>query len=291
MSLGGAARRQRRWDLRAAGNFIGGGTGTGLIVTSAVAALAGAPARLPLAAGLGFVLLGLGLVWLEVGKPWRALNVFFHPQTSWMTREGMVGVLLVPACLLGIATDSPALAMLAAAVAVGFLYCQGRILRAARGIPAWRQDAIVPFMLASGLAEGSGLALLLVRPAAPAIAFTLFAALLREAAWQDYRGALARDPTAAPGLGTLAAPAGRAAHAALLAAIALLVLALAIALAAGSPIATVAGPLGGIITVLAAWWVKVLLITRAAFTRGAAVPVVPVRGAAPVARRSQVVGN
>ena len=35
------AKRQGFWDLRAAGNFIGGGTGTGLVLVSTAMAAAG----------------------------------------------------------------------------------------------------------------------------------------------------------------------------------------------------------------------------------------------------------
>src|SRR4051794_33708871 len=106
MSRSVASPHQRNWDLRAAGNFIGGGAGAGLIITAALAAASGAPFRLALAIGLGGVLAGLSLVWLEIGKPWRALNVFFHPRTSWMTREAIVAGILVPAGVVGAAASS-----------------------------------------------------------------------------------------------------------------------------------------------------------------------------------------
>jgi phenylacetyl-CoA:acceptor oxidoreductase subunit 2 len=49
----------------------------------------------------------------------------------------------------------------AAAIAAGaFLYCQARILRAAKGIPAWRTPWVVPLIVISGLAEGGALLLL-----------------------------------------------------------------------------------------------------------------------------------
>ncbi len=61
-----------------------GGAGSGLLLIAAFASFPGAP--LPLALGLAFVGAGLGLVWLEIGRPWRALNVYFRPQASWMSR-------------------------------------------------------------------------------------------------------------------------------------------------------------------------------------------------------------
>ena len=113
------ARRQTYWDIRAAGNFIGGGSGSGLIAVSALAALTGEleAARLPMLAGVVLVGLGLSLVWLEIGKPWRALNVFFHPQTSWMTRESLVAGPLLAAAAAGAWFAIPALMLLAGALA------------------------------------------------------------------------------------------------------------------------------------------------------------------------------
>jgi phenylacetyl-CoA:acceptor oxidoreductase subunit 2 len=48
----------------------------------------------------------------------------------------------------------------AAIAAAAFLYCQARILRASKGIPAWRAPLVVPLILLSGLAEGGALLLL-----------------------------------------------------------------------------------------------------------------------------------
>ena len=279
MSQSVASRRQRYWDLRAAGNFSGGGTGAGLIVTAAAAAALGAPFRLALALGLGLVVAGLSLVWLEIGKPWRALNVFFHPQTSWMTREGIMASLLVPAGLFAIVGGGAPAAGLAAMLAAGFLFCQARILRAARGIPAWRQAQSVPWMLATGLAEGSGVYLIAGAHGAGWLGFALLAGLAREAAWRAYRAGLAGTPAATRSVAVFAAAPARRLHAAQLAGLALIALALAAAAGGVAP-----GPAaglavaGGALAALAGWGMKALLITRAGFTRAVAIPMVPTRG-------------
>ena len=82
-AIGGVAPwRQRHWDWRAAGNFIGGGSGTGLLLATIVAVAFELP--LMLFGLLGIALVGVGLicVWFETGRPFRApLNVLFHPQT------------------------------------------------------------------------------------------------------------------------------------------------------------------------------------------------------------------
>jgi phenylacetyl-CoA:acceptor oxidoreductase subunit 2 len=278
-----AAPHQRNWDLRAAGNFIFGGTGAGLIVTSAAAAVSGAPFRLALAIGLISVMIGLSLVWLEIGKPWRALNVFFHPGTSWMTRESIVAGALIPTGLIAVALASPIAAVAAAALACGFLFCQARMLHAARGIPAWRQRELVPFILATGLAEGSGLYLLAGTQTFPWLALALFAGLLREAAWLAYRAGLARTPGAGRSRAIFDTRAGRLAQHAQL--VALLLIALALALAAFTAVAWPLAGAGGVLAALAGWVLKAVLITRAAFTRAVAVPVIPVRGGGGPVRR------
>lgn len=152
---------QTNWDWRAAGNFIFGGAGSALLVSIALAQ-EGRPPELPLGVfALALVGLGLFLVWLEIGRPWRALHVFFHPQTSWMSREAALATVLFPLTLAALWLDSSALFIAAAVLGALFLYCQGRILHAARGIPAWREDAIVPLVVATGLTEGIALLMIL----------------------------------------------------------------------------------------------------------------------------------
>lgn len=277
MSQVAASRRQRHWDLRAAGNFVGGGTGAGLVVVAALAAPTGAPFRLALALGLGAVVGGLSLVWLEIGKPWRALNVFFHPQASWMTREGIMASVLVPCGLLAVGWGGMTAAVVSGGVAAGFLYCQARMLRAARAIPAWRQAEIVPFLLASGLAEGSGAYVVVGSHTAGWLAVALAAGLLREAAWLAYRAGLARTPAAATALAVLGGPPARWVRGGQLAGLALLALALAPVGVAASVIQAVAVS-GGTLALLAGWGTKVLLITRAGFTRALTIPATPTRG-------------
>ena len=263
--------RQRHWDWRAAGNFTAGGAGSGLIVTSALAAQAGAAFRLPLLTGALLIAGGLSLVWLEIGRPWRALNVFFHPATSWMTREGLLALLVLPLALAGAATGAPGLALAAGLAAAGFLFCQAQILRAARGIPAWRQPELVPAILAAGLAEGSGLYLL----AAPAgrvwLLLALAAGLVRAGAWWRYQQALAGAPGAGASRAAFGGLSGRLAWAAQAFSLGLLALALA------SAPATL-GAAGGVFAALAGAGLKTLLITRAGFTRAVVLPAFPVRG-------------
>lgn len=183
-----AAVLQRYWDGRAAANFMCGGTGGALVVAGA---LVGSMGTLRVAISLlGLALMGIGLtaVWLEIGRPWRALNVLLRPQNSWMTREAYVAMLT---CLLVVASLLLPWAWLAAAAAVagaGFVFCQGRILRATTGIAAWREPSVVLLIVATAVAEGSAVVSILVdaRQVAYWSAALVVLLVLRWIAWWRY---------------------------------------------------------------------------------------------------------
>lgn len=145
---------QTCWDWRAAGNFMFGGTGSALMLVIAIASFPDTP-PLPLGlTALAFVGVGLFLVWLEIGRPWRFIHTYFHPQTSWMTREASAAILLFPIAFVGIVFKIPAMIALAGLLGLVFLYCQARILLASKGIPSWREPTIVPLIISTGLVEG-----------------------------------------------------------------------------------------------------------------------------------------
>ena len=157
-----AGERQTFWDVRAAMNFIMGGMSSGLAVAAFLAwALGGIPdAALPwlFAAAAAGMAVGLLFVFAEIGRRARFLYVLLRPRTSWMTRETYAVAVFYPAVAADLVWPSPALHVLVAIAAAAFLYCQGRILHAGKGIPAWRHR-LVPWMLvASGLHEGVALA-------------------------------------------------------------------------------------------------------------------------------------
>jgi len=188
---------QTRWDWRAAGNFIFGGTGTGLMAIAAAMALMGhANTFFGLVASL-FVAAGLGLVWLEIGRPMRSMNVFKNPNTSWMTREGMIATVLLPLGLLAMFLDSTPILIAAAVFAVAFMFAQAQILHAAKGIPAWRTNQIIALICTTGLAEGAGIFLIglaLFGSTIPELVWIIAITLigLRILAWEHYRGVLRR---------------------------------------------------------------------------------------------------
>ncbi|MFV0514033.1 MAG: hypothetical protein ACK5MY_10455 [Jhaorihella sp.] len=277
-------RLQRAWDIRAAFNFVGGGTGAGLLVMALLAALDGRAWFVAAFLGLAFVAFGLFMVLLEIGKPWRAFNVFHHPQTSWMTREGVVALPLF-ACggaalglnLLGLERAGVIALAATTACALGFLYCQARILRAARGIPTWRNPALTPYILAAGPAEGASLyvALAVWTDGGTAWALPLAMALVvaRALCWLWYRKGLDRTGAPEASLEVL----DRMAPGFHLAGLALPLGLMAAALL-GMPGGAIMATAGGLLAAIAGWQAKRVLITRAARTQGVAIPRTPVRG-------------
>jgi phenylacetyl-CoA:acceptor oxidoreductase subunit 2 len=283
MSFGPNPWQQTQWDWRAAGNFICGGAGSGLIVLTALAGVQGPAAAWLLLAGLALIGLGLACVWAELGRPLRALHVFFNPKTSWMTREAIAATALLPAGLAAAAgayLGVGAAAWPAALLALVFLYCQSRMLQAARGITAWREPLTVPLLVGTGLAEGAGL-FWLAQPwhgqggTASALLFGVLL-LLRAAIWFGYRQRLAgrvaaRAATALGGAGRVLLIAGT-----------LIPLGLLVAAFVAGSAAGMLAALAGLLAAAAGAFTKFTLITRAGHNRGFALKAIPVRGARPL---------
>jgi Fe-S-cluster-containing dehydrogenase component len=273
---------QQHWDWRAAGNFIGGGTGSGLLIVAAVASLFTTPVTPSVLPGLGFVGLGLFLVWLETGRPLRApLNVLRNLRTSWMTRESVVAMALFPLGLLAYLSESITLLLATGCAALGFLYCQARILMAARGIPAWRIKEIVPLILSTGIVEGIGLfSILLVFLAPQHLAenpvlwgsAVVIVTLMRAWAWSQYRHTINQSaPIAArEALKRISKSLAYIGH--------------------GVPVvfgtAIIFNPAGinwiallaGLLMVGSGWLIKSVIILRAAYNQGFAIERTPMRG-------------
>ena len=267
---------QSNWDFRAALNFIFGGAGAGLLVVVAFSGLAGDALRAEIVLGLGLIGAGLISVWFEIGRPLRAIHVGFNPFTSWMTREsfaaGAVFALGLSAAWLG----SQALAQAAALAALAFAYCQGRMLRAAKGIPAWRVPALAWLIFTTALAEGAGLfvalATLFDTPAKGVLAYFSLALLARGLAWSIYRGSAAKSAVR-PALAALDRAGKVLIQFGTIAPLALLLLGLF-----APDIARGAVLLAGVGALATGWQFKFVLITRAAYNQGFALPHLPVRG-------------
>ncbi|MBI5114160.1 MAG: dimethyl sulfoxide reductase anchor subunit [Rhodovulum sp.] len=267
-------RRQTSWDARAATNFICGGAGGGLLAATALASPLGVDLRPLIVLGLALVGLGLLAVWLEIGRPLRALNVYRNVATSWMTREALVATLLFAAGGAAVVLDRPAAVWLAGLSGVGLVYAQGRILRNQKGIPAWRHGLCTALVVATGLTEGAGLLVVaaLIWPALTPFGVLLaILAAARLVVWRRYRESL--RGVGVP-VGTLKAfdaidgPfvwVGHAVPIGLGIAGALLGWPIAVALAGAAAVGTGA-------------WFKFVLICRAALTQGFALPQAPARG-------------
>jgi phenylacetyl-CoA:acceptor oxidoreductase 26-kDa subunit len=170
--------------------------------------------------------------------------------------------------------------MLAAAlVGLSFLFCQAMILQAAKGIPAWRSPAVVPLILVTGMAEGSGLFLaatvLLRSPLAEiAAVIALILAAWRFWTWRSYLAALATEgaPTRMFAVFDAFKPWF------FLIGLALPAVLIALGFFAANA-STIAFALAGLCIVFAGSALKLILVTRASFNQGFALQHTPVRGA------------
>lgn len=262
-----AAILQSNWDWRAAANFMFGGGGGALLLAAALVGNGSLVRPAALLIGLALMGVGLTMVWLEIGRPWRAANVMLKPQNSWMTREAYVAgcafLLAAGAVLLQWAW----LPIAAGIAGVVFLYCQARILRAAKGIPAWREPAIVMLIVATGLVEGAALLIIIQVVLVESVKhfLILMAGLLtlRLWAWHLYRKRLlATDPpspvkAALPRLGLRFVQYGHL---------------LPLLLITGSylvpPIGLLSIFTAALLVVLSGWHLKFALVTRLAHVQG-----------------------
>jgi phenylacetyl-CoA:acceptor oxidoreductase subunit 2 len=274
-------RQQRNWDWRAAANFIAGGAGGGLLLFNALVSVE--PGLIRAAILLGLMLIGGGLtcVWFEIGRPWRALNVYRHFGTSWMTREAFVALVLFPVGALALLTLQPLLVMLSGILGLAFLYSQARILAANKGIPAWRNPRSIALMIATGLAEGGGFLACVVSfgtmPIGPvALGFLVILIAVRAYFWKAYLAGLVADGAPDGALKVLDEFAPRFMLMSHVMPALLVLFALA-----GVPGRAVLVFAAGLMMVAGGWMLKYTLVRRAAFTQGLALLRLPVRGGGP----------
>ena len=276
MSFGPKPWHQTNWDFRAAFNFIFGGAGAGLLVAAAISGTNGNALRVELLLGMALIGAGLISVWFEIGRPLRAMNVGFNPFTSWMTRESYAAGAVFVLGLASVWQGSRPLALAAALLALIFAYCQGRILQGAKGIPAWRVPALIWLIFTTALAEGAGLfvvlAVLFNTPARGALGYFSLALVARAVAWSIYRSGAAKG-TVRPALEALDRSGKILIQYGTLAPLVLLIAAWFIA-----DVAHLAAALAGVAALAAGWQFKFVLITRAAYNQGFALPRLPVRG-------------
>lgn len=277
VSYAGFAVLQRAWDARAAANFVCGGAGAGLIVFAVAADTRGVAAQALLAAGLVLVGVGLLSVWHELGRPSRALNVFRHAHTSWMSREAIAAALLVPVTLAAIAGVA-GMAMLAAIVASAFAVCQARMLQAARAIPAWREPLAAPLLVVTAFVEGGGL-FFAASPwsrsgDARLLVFFGSFVLVRVVVFLVYRRAVAG--AVPPAALAVLDRAGNVLHATTL--VSLAGIAIVVAGLVGEAWTFAVAALAGIAALSGGVYLKYALVLRAAFRQAPALSHLPVRG-------------
>jgi phenylacetyl-CoA:acceptor oxidoreductase subunit 2 len=274
-------RQQRNWDWRAAANFIAGGAGGGLLLFNSLVSVDPGVIRAALLLGLMLIGGGLTCVWFEIGRPWRALNVYRHFATSWMTREAVAALILFPLGALALMSLQPGLILVTGILGLLFLYSQARILAANKGIPTWRHPRSIALMIATGLVEGGGFLACVVSlsplPIGPlALGFLIVLIAARAWFWKAYLAALVADGAPDRALQVLT---GFAARFVLLGHIvpALLV----VAALAGMPGRAALVFAAGLMAAAAGWMMKYTLVRRAAFTQGLALLHLPVRGGGP----------
>jgi DMSO reductase anchor subunit len=148
------------------------GAAQGLVVTLALAVLAGMPlapgfASIALIVAEAMLLIGLGASFGHLGRPERAWRAVLMWRTSWLSRE----VIVLPAFIavvalwwlaLRVGIDTPLLPLAAIGVAALLWYCTAMIYACLRFIQEWAQPlTIVNFALiglSSGLVLASALA-------------------------------------------------------------------------------------------------------------------------------------
>jgi phenylacetyl-CoA:acceptor oxidoreductase subunit 2 len=229
---------------------------------------------------LGLVGVGLALLMFKIGRPLRSIYVLLQPRRSWMTREAWVVGAFFPAALSAIWSDNSLLIIIAAALGLAFLFCQAMILKAAKGVPIWRARNIVPLMVSTGLTEGGGLFLCAAAvwplPGLGVFLAGVLVAMLAAARaweWRCYFAHLAKDGAPARSLEILRACRRWFLAAGFIAPAALIVLGFVLPEAA-----TVLFGFAGMMAFAAGWALKFIMITRAAYNQGFALPHTPVRG-------------
>ena len=273
MSFGPNPWQQTNWDWRAAGNFIVGGAGAGLIVVRRAAARRAGCCCWRRGAGRRRPALRLAR-----NRPAaaRAAGLLQPAHLVDVARGDRRARCCSPRRWLRLARRAVHARSWPAALALAFIYCQARILYGAKGIPAWREPLPVPLIVLTGLTEGAGLLLLLVAfsdAATWAHGYFVLALLARALAWVPWRE---RIRAARPALIALDR-AGVVFRACTLLPVAIALLA---SLTASLPAdaSRVLQMVSGVLAVAGGMWFKFTLVTRGAFNQGFALVSLPVRG-------------
>jgi phenylacetyl-CoA:acceptor oxidoreductase subunit 2 len=156
------------------------------------------------------------------------------------------------------------------------------ILVVCKGIPAWRTRRILPLILTTGFAEGTGL-LMLISPLYDAdviaaslptlLILTALAIVSRGVAWWRYQQGLREAGAPDKTLEALAS-----ARTFVIAAGHLIPLILAGVVSYQLRFGELLLPLAGFMMMIAGWYLKFVIVNRAGFNQGFAIPHSPARG-------------
>jgi len=167
--------RQMVWGSRVVADVFAGGVGGGLFFISFLIERIYSPTALTYVGtllGPLLVLVGIILLFTEVGKPANAIRAFMNFRTSWMARgvilqpiaiaAGLIYV-LSPSVFPGLETDliRVIIGYLAAVLALLIAMYHGLLFSQAKGIALWSNPLLPLLFFVSALAGGTGVLLLL----------------------------------------------------------------------------------------------------------------------------------
>lgn len=184
---------QRVWGVPAVLNFALGGLGAGFYAAAVLASAFDSSAIVALAAWLGPALVFVGFVAVaaEAGRPLRGARVLARVQSSWMSRELVLGGVFAVLALGEWLAPGPAPRALAMLAALALVTAQGFILRRAKAIGAW-DVPVLPFVFVVGaLVSGAGLVLAVTpalagAPSTATLTTALGAVVLGAITWLAY---------------------------------------------------------------------------------------------------------
>lgn len=165
-------RKQDAWGWEIAVDTFLGGAGAGLYVSSFLLGVANVSTpeflRYGLLLGPILLLVGLGVLFAELGRPTRIIRAFSHIRTSWMSIGGVIQTIFIlgalgyslpmfaPFSWLPWGTGTIGLLMGTIGLVAGILVIlyHGFLFGASRGVPLWSTPILQPLFLFVGLSTG-----------------------------------------------------------------------------------------------------------------------------------------
>jgi phenylacetyl-CoA:acceptor oxidoreductase subunit 2 len=184
-----------------------------------------------------------------------------------MTREGSVAVVLFALVLFGLTFKISFIMGIAGIAGLLFLFCQGQMLKASKGIPSWREPTIVLLIVVTGICEGTAIMLIFLCLQYEVsivlnLACLVFLAI-RISSWLIYRKNLGEAKVPAVTLTNLEKIHFFQIIAGNVIPVILIVLSLSV-----PEWATLAIISAGVLVIIAGWHMKFTIITRAAQVQG-----------------------